>query len=379
MPRTVCLWKSSSLRASDTPDYFIRIMVPIGVSVTDVLEVSKLLYNVIDVLRHSELATAEYEELVRLLYSLRTTFTTVEAHLRSRTVSDAGETSQQSSFNAFGFHVNECHQALLRLSKSLSKYAQPRSNSVLPSRIQASKRTVQWRLYIQKEATKLSKSLLLHMGALQLLMQESARFVILYQYGFQLVILYLERSLADAHSSELSSLAKDGTSHQRSLDDLKSSLAALTTAVNDRPRDIGYPLCGGIPSDHVSIRDGLGQNFFLPIDLCNSFMVGQHFGPVPRSMTKFKQGLNKSPPSQIQGLSWRTTCGPGSFRSPGAAFQPKVRGGDLAHTCEAWLSIGDGIRCWLVGEVGRQLLRKMQEEERDRLQAKYRMVRLLRK
>ncbi len=57
------------------------------------------------------------------------------------------------------------------------------------------------------------------------------------------------------------------------VDRLQSTLAAITTIRNARPMDIGYPSCGGVLADHVWIRDGLGQENYLPISLCYSFQV----------------------------------------------------------------------------------------------------------
>lgn len=62
------------------------------------------------------------------------------------------------------------------------------------------------------------------------------------------------------------------------LDQIQSTLSALTTIRNARPTDIGYPLCGGVPTDHVWIRDGLGQAYYLPIGLCYSFQVSRNGG-----------------------------------------------------------------------------------------------------
>lgn len=152
-------------------------MVPLGVSVGDVIAVSKLLTTIIAVLRDSTKAVSEYEELLLLLQRLQNTFGIVEAHVEAWRAPDSVDGVHLSVLNAIGVEIGGCEKVLIQLRKSLSRYARPPSKYALASLLHEPIRSIQWRLSLQEDARTASQKLLPHMQALQILLEVSTKSV----------------------------------------------------------------------------------------------------------------------------------------------------------------------------------------------------------
>ena len=98
-----------------------------------------------------------------------------------------------------------------------------------------------------------------------------------------------------------------------SLDDVKTTLSVMTVILGKIPLTIGNPMCGGVLADHVWICDGLGQQYYLPINFCNSFDVSHDGYAILCALLRSYEELPWSPASRIQELPRRRTCGSGSF------------------------------------------------------------------
>lgn len=51
--------------------------------------------------------------------------------------------------------------------------------------------------------------------------------------------------------------------------------------MGNRPKELGFPWEIGVPEDHLRIDDGLGAEYFLPVELCET----------PEVLFPFYQGL----------------------------------------------------------------------------------------
>lgn len=40
--------------------------------------------------------------------------------------------------------------------------------------------------------------------------------------------------------------------------------------MGNRPKELGFPWEIGVPEDHLRIDDGLGAEYFLPVELCET-------------------------------------------------------------------------------------------------------------
>lgn len=76
----------------------------------------------------------------------------------------------------------------------------------------------------------------------------------------------------------LMAISQDGQIQQSQLakvtaqnEQIRAQLSAVISAVvYDIPRTLGHFFSGGVPSDHVRMLDGLGQDWVVPIGLCRS-------------------------------------------------------------------------------------------------------------
>ena len=148
------------------------MVVPVGVG--DCVALSNLVINIINAVRQIQRSASEYEQLLQLLFSLRTSFEAIQRlcdSLEHDVESSAGH-QRLATVNALYVQLKRCREVLQRFSDVLSRYSgTQRGNLPLYHRAPFA-RAFRWTLNLSQEAEQACQQLQPHVAALQLLLTQ---------------------------------------------------------------------------------------------------------------------------------------------------------------------------------------------------------------